>query len=82
MTVHKVKGEGPISVNEATDAMRWSRAYKLGGDLRDAGLSEDQINEMAADVITRGERIDPLAPPPPEVKVLEHFGEDKDKPSL
>ena len=32
---------------------------------------------MAADVIARGERIDPLAPPPPEVKVLEHFGEDK-----
>ena len=41
--------------------MRWSRAYKLGGDLRDAGMSEDQINEMAADVITRGERIDPGA---------------------
>ena len=40
-------------------------------------MSEDQINEMAADVITRGERIDPLMPPPPEVKVLEHFGEDK-----
>ena len=32
---------------------------------------------MAADAIARGERIDPLAPPPPEVKVLEHFGEDK-----
>ena len=29
MTVHKVKGEGPISVNEAADAMRWSRAYEL-----------------------------------------------------
>ena len=54
-----------------------SRAYKIGGDLRDAGMSEDQINEMAADVITRGERMDPLAPPPPEAKVLEHFGEDK-----
>ena len=57
--------------------MRWSRAYKLGGDLRDAGMSEDQINEMAADLVTRGERMDPLAPPPPEAKVLEHFGEDK-----
>ena len=40
ITVHKVKGDGPISVNEATDAMRWSRAYKLGGDLREAGFSE------------------------------------------
>ena len=39
--------------------------------------ASDQINEMAADAIARGERIDPLAPPPPEAKVLEHFGEDK-----
>jgi hypothetical protein len=77
MTVHKVAGTGPISANEAVDAMRWSRAHKLGGDLRDAGMSEGQINEMAADLVTRGERMDPLAPPPAEAKVLEHFGEDK-----
>ena len=71
ITVHKVKGDGPISVNEATDAMRWSRAYKLGAELREAGFTERQVNEMAADAIARGERIDPLAPPPPEVKVLD-----------
>jgi hypothetical protein len=77
MTVHKVKGNGPISVNQASDALRWSRAYKLGTELREVGLSEQQVAEMAADAIARGERIDPLAPPPPEVKVLEHFGENK-----
>ena len=77
ITVHKVKGDGPISVNEATDAMRWSRASKLGAELREAGFTERQVGEMAADAIARGERIDPLAPPPPEAKVLEHFGEDK-----
>ena len=57
--------------------MRWARAYKLGAELREAGFSERQVDEMAADAIARGERIDPLAPPPPEAKVLEHFGEDK-----
>ena len=77
ITVHKVKGDGPISVNEATDAMRWARASKLGAELREAGFTERQVGEMAADAIARGERIDPLAPPPPEAKVLTHFGEDE-----
>jgi hypothetical protein len=57
--------------------MRWGRGYKLGTELREVGLSEQQLGEMAADAIARGERIDPLAPPPPEAKVLEYFGEDK-----
>ena len=35
---------------------------------------------MAADAIARGERIDPLAPPPPEVEVLDHFGEEESEP--
>jgi hypothetical protein len=80
ITVHKVKGDGPISVNEAADAMRWARGYKLGGDLRAVGLSEAQISAMAEDAIARGERLDPLMPPPAEAKVLRHFGEDEDKP--
>ena len=71
-----MKGDGPISVNEASDALRWSRAYKLGAELREAGLSEQQLSEMAADAIARGERIDPLAPLPPEAKVRDHFGEE------
>jgi hypothetical protein len=80
ITVHKVKGHGPISLNEAVDATRWSRAYKLGADLRAAGMSEQQIDAMAADVVERGERIDPLAPPPPEVKGLDEFGREDDGP--
>jgi hypothetical protein len=73
----KTKGDGPISLNEAADAMRWGRGYKLGGELREAGFSQSQLEEMAADAVERGQRIDPLAPPPPEAKVLEYFGEDK-----
>jgi hypothetical protein len=74
---HKVEGKGPISLNEAVDATRWSRSYKLGAELREAGLSEAQIGQMATDAMERGERVEPLAPEPPKVEVLEHFGEDK-----
>jgi hypothetical protein len=77
LVVHKVKGHGPISVNEAADAMRWGRGYKLGSELRQVGLSQSQLEEMAAVAVARGEAIEPLMPPPPEAKVLEHFGEDK-----
>jgi hypothetical protein len=74
---HVVKGDGPISLNEAADAMRWGRGYKLGQELATSGLSQSQVEAMAADAVERGERIDPLAPPPPEVKVLEEFGNEK-----
>jgi hypothetical protein len=77
LVVHKVKGDGPISLNEAVDATRWSRSYKLGQELRESGLSEQQINEMAADAMERGEKVEPLAPEPPKVEVYEHLGEDK-----
>jgi hypothetical protein len=77
ITVHKVAGHGPITLNEATDALTYSRGFKLGADLAESGMSDAQLNEMSADAMERGERLDPKAPPPPEVKVLEHFGEDK-----
>jgi hypothetical protein len=80
LVVHKVKGDGSISVNEAADATRWSRAYKLGQDLREVGLSQSQIEAMAVDAMERGERIEPLAPPPPEVKGLDEYGREDDGP--
>jgi hypothetical protein len=80
LVVHKVKGQGPISLNEAVDATRWSRSYKLGAELREAGLSQEQIGQMAADAVERGERIEPLAPPPPEVKGLVEYGREDDGP--
>jgi hypothetical protein len=75
----KAKGTEAISLDEASDAIRWGRAYRLGQDLRQAGLSERQIGEMADDLVARGERIDPVMPPEatPEAKVLEEYGEDK-----
>jgi hypothetical protein len=80
LVVHKVAGKGPISVNEAVDATRWSRSYKLGAELREAGLSEAQIGQMAADAMERGENVEPLAPPPPEVKGLDEYGREDDGP--
>jgi hypothetical protein len=73
----KAKGTEAISLDEASDAIRWGRSYKLGQELREAGLSERQVGEMADDAVARGEGIEPLAPPPPEAKVLEEFGNDK-----
>jgi hypothetical protein len=74
---HKVEGSGPISLNEAADATRWARGYALGQELATSGLSQSQIEAMAADAVERGERLDPLAPEPPKVEVYEHLGEDK-----
>jgi hypothetical protein len=77
---HVVKGTGPISLTEAADATRWARGYKLGQELATSGLSQSQIEAIAADAIERGERIDPLAPPPPEVKGLDEYGREDDGP--
>ena len=52
-------------------------ARQHGDELRAAGMTQRQLGEMAADKLERGLRRDPQAPPPPEVKVLEHFGDEK-----
>jgi len=80
ITRHKVAGTGPISVTEATDALRYSRGYKMGEELRAAGFSQNQVEEMATDAIERAQRIEPLAPPPPEVVVLNQFGDEEGEP--
>jgi hypothetical protein len=80
ITVHKVKGGGELSLNEAADNIHFSRAKKLGADLREAGFSEAQLNEMSADALERAQRLDPKIPPPPEVKGLDEFGREDDGP--
>ena len=77
---HKVAGTGPISLTEATDALHYSRGYKMGEELRAAGFSQNQVEEMATDAIGRAQRIEPLAPPPPEVVVLNQFGDEEGEP--
>ena len=77
---HKVAGTGPISLNEATDALHYSRGYKMGEELRAAGFSQNQVEEMATDAIGRAQRIEPLAPPPPEVVVLNRYGDEEGEP--
>ena len=75
------RATGPISVNEATDALRWSARLQTGrGVARRRASPSTRVNEMATDAITRGERIDPLAPPPPEVVVLNRYGDEENEP--
>jgi hypothetical protein len=80
IVVHKVGGTEPFGLNEAADALRWSRAYKLGDELREAGLSQAQITEMGNDAIKRAEGIEPLAPPPPLVEGIDEYGRPDDGP--
>jgi hypothetical protein len=76
ITVHKGKGDGPLTLNEAADDLHFSRGWQHADELRAAGMTERQLREMAADAMARSQRMHPSAPPPPEVKVLDHFGEE------
>ena len=60
--------------------MHYSRGYKMGEELRAAGFSQNQVEEMATDAIGRAQRIEPLAPPPPEVVVLNRYGDEEGEP--
>jgi hypothetical protein len=77
---HKVAGTGPISLNEAADATRWARGYKLGQELATSGLGQSQVEAMGADAVERGQNIDPLAPPPPLVEGRDEYGRVDDGP--
>jgi hypothetical protein len=76
ITVHRVKGGGELSLNDAADSLHYSRGLKLGQELRQVGFSEAQLNEMSADALERAARLDKI-PPPPEAKVLEEFENEK-----
>jgi hypothetical protein len=76
----KTRGHGPISVDQAADALKYGRGYQLGAELREAGLSEAQMDEVVRDVDKRGTDIEPLAPPPPEVKGIDEYGREDDGP--
>jgi hypothetical protein len=41
------EGDGPLTLEQASDDIRFSRAKKLGADLRATGYSQEQINEVA-----------------------------------
>jgi hypothetical protein len=80
ITVHRVKGGGELSLNEAADNIHYSRGLKLGQELRGAGFSEAQLDEMSSGALERAQRLDPKIPPPPEVKGLDEYGRVDDGP--
>jgi hypothetical protein len=74
-------GDGPLTLQEASDDIRFSRARKLGADLRETGYSQEQINEVA--VAKNEAALDGLPDnpdPPVEVKLPLEFGDEKDRP--
>jgi hypothetical protein len=74
-------GDGPLTLQEASDDIRFSRARQLGADLRETGYSQEQINEVA--VAKNEAALDGLPDnpdPPVEVKLPPEFGEEKDRP--
>jgi hypothetical protein len=80
ITRMRSKGDGPLSLNEAADNIHFSRAKKFGADLREAGFSEAQLNEMSADALERSARLDPKMPPPPLVEGIDEYGRKDDAP--
>ena len=73
---HKSEG-GPQTLKEAALDLSFSKYRRLGEDLLAQGYSTKQVQEIGDEAVARDLRGDPIAPPPAEVKVLEHFGEDK-----
>jgi hypothetical protein len=70
-------GDGPLSLQEASDDIRFSRAQKLGDDLRATGYNENQIDEFARAKIASALDGAPDNPDPPvEVTVPTAIGED------
>jgi hypothetical protein len=65
-----------LSLQEASDDIRFSRARQQGADLSASGYTQDQINEYARVKIEASLDGQPDNPDPPvEVKLLDHFGE-------
>ena len=62
IVVHKSKGDGPLSLNEAADSLQFSRGLKLRDDLLKSGYTDEQVNAHAANVLENEEN--PLHEPP------------------
>jgi hypothetical protein len=72
---------GPLTVQEASDDIRFSRARQQGADLAAAGYSQDQINEFARSKIEAALDGSPDNPEPPvEVKIPLEFGQSEGEP--
>jgi hypothetical protein len=72
-------GDGPLSLQEASDDIRFSRARQQGADLAATGYSQDQINEYARVKVEASLDGQPDNPDPPvEVKLHDRFGEENE----
>jgi hypothetical protein len=80
IVVHKSKGDGPLSLNEAADSLQFSRGLKLRDDLLKSGYTDEQVNAHAEKVLDGSEQNPLHEPPPVEVKLPRDFGEEEDEP--
>jgi hypothetical protein len=70
-------GEGPLTLQEASDDIRFSRARQQGADLAASVYNQDQINEYARAKVEASLDGQPDNPDPPvEVKLHDRFGEE------
>jgi hypothetical protein len=70
-------GDGPLTLQEASDDIRFSRARKLGADLAETGYSQEQINELAVAKNEAAADGSPDNPDPPvEVKLPYEYGNE------
>jgi hypothetical protein len=70
-----------LSLQEASDDIRFSRARKLGEDLLASGYTQDQVNEYAREKIADAQDGSPDNPDPPvEVKLPTFLGEEEGRP--
>jgi hypothetical protein len=75
------KDDGPLTLQAASDDIRFSRLRQLGNDLRATGYNQDQIDELARAKVASAEDGNPDNPDPPvEVKLLQRFGEEEGEP--
>jgi hypothetical protein len=74
IVVHKLAGDGPKTLREATDDLAYSRGLQMRDDLLTTGHSEQEIQRLAMDKLEQAERGDPFEEPPAEFKDEDRWG--------
>lgn len=70
------ESDAPLKLREAATDLSYSHRWQTAQDLVAAGVPDEAVGELARSEREARERGDPLDPPPDEVKVIDHFGEE------
>ena len=75
LVVHKLAGDGPKTLREATQDLAFSRGLNQREELFAAGVPEDEVQRLAIDKMEAAMRGDPLEAPPDKVSLTDKWGE-------